>query len=162
MDRYEVHFLNEVEEARYGQGLAAVSLALVDAGKAIRALLDLVGTGGRACRYCGAALVMVKHAGDGKGWAPYDYPAGTNHFLTCPQAAQVRADVAARKRARAQAPRELGGLTQALPSGLVQSPPAPPEPGEDPAPRVMAAGAGVGVQGTMFEAAADPRRWMRS
>jgi hypothetical protein len=126
----EENLLNDAQEAFYGKGLELAALALADAARAMRSLLDLVALEHRRCRYCGAEMVLVQHHRGNVG--PYDYPAGTSHFATCPQAGQVKAEVAARRaranqpeRERAAAAAAGAAIAATAGGGLVQLPPEP-------------------------------------
>ena len=54
--------------------------------RAIRAILRAIGDPG-TCRGCNAPITWIRHKNDRA--VPYDAD-GTNHFVTCPEAARFR------------------------------------------------------------------------
>ena len=65
--------------------------ALDAAAQRMRALLAHVGLPGQ-CKGCAARIIWVRHIDSGRN-TPYDGD-GTNHFITCPEAAKFKREKA--------------------------------------------------------------------
>lgn len=79
---------NEAIPQTLRQQLAGVEAELERAQRSLAALVHHVGTPGE-CRGCHAAIVWIRHRN--QKLVPYN-PDGVNHFVTCPEALQFKAN----------------------------------------------------------------------